>query len=127
MAQIKVIDVYLRDWMVRGEFVEDTQYYNTVWFVCADLEDGRTLIHNVSFEDVGSDLYTRFEGLDAAKRLAKRVEDAGSINEEHWYFHDFFSHSLESRMDIEAEYEQSARCNIDGFDAYNPWFSGGHL
>jgi hypothetical protein len=125
MSRIKVINVYISDWVVEGEFIEDTQYFDTILFVCADLEDGRTLVHNVSFRDSGSAMRWSKDGLEAAKRLAQRVEEVGSINEDHWYFHDFFSHSLESRLGIEAEYENHARHGR--FDEMtSPWFAEGH-
>ena len=121
MSRIKVIDTYVRDWVYEGEFVEDTQYFDTVYFVMADLEDGRTLCHEVSFSDRNDS-----EAQDNACRLAQRVLDNGYINEDHWYFHDFFSHSLENRLGIEAQYEAHARHGR--FDEMSsPWFASGHV
>lgn len=126
MSRINIRNVYISDWVVEGEFHEDTQYFDTILFVCADLEDGRTLVHNVSFKDSGSALRWSRDGMEAAKRLAQRVEDRGWIDEDHWYFHDFFSHSLESRLGIEAEYENYARHGMVD-QMTNPWFAGGHV
>lgn len=116
MLALQVLSVYIVDWVVRGEFYEDIQYYDSIWFVMVELNDGRTLCHEVSFRGDKKE----------AQRLATRVETAGSINEKHWYFHDFFSRSLESRFSIEAQYENLARNNMLQFSNSNPYYSGGH-
>jgi len=116
MFALQVLSVYLTDWVIKGEFHEDTQYYDTIWFVMVDLNDGRTLCHEVSFRD----------DMEAAQRLAQRVEAAGTINEDHWYFHDFFSRSLESRLMVEAGYEDLARKGLSHMSDNNPWYSEGH-
>lgn len=120
----KVINSYVVDWVVRGEFHEDTQYFDTIYFVMVELEDGRTMCQNHSFND-RDDYREEVSAKDQACRLVARVEDRGYINEDHWYFHDFFSHSLEARLDIEAEYENYARHGqMDQMT--NQWFAGGH-
>jgi hypothetical protein len=100
MSRINVVATYVRNWVFEGEFIEDTQYFDTVYLVLADLEDGRTVCHNVSFNDRDEPRGSN-EARNRACKLAEAVERAGSIDEEHWYFHDFFSHSLERRLEIE--------------------------
>lgn len=111
---IGVQNVYIRDWVVQGEFIEDTQYFDTIYFVMVDLEDGRTLCHNRSFANE----------LHCASSLAQRVEAFGFINEDHWYEHEFFSLSLEERLSVDAVYEDAARNNVEL--PYSCWFSEGH-
>lgn len=124
MSRANVTSVYIRDWVVEGEFHEDTQYFDTILFVCAELEDGRTLVHNVSFNDSGTALRWSQDGVEEAERLASRVEARGWIDEDHWYFHEFFSRTLQDRLNIEAQYEDYARKGIEA--PSNVWFEGGH-
>lgn len=118
---MEILAVYLVNWIVEGAWVEDTQYYDTVWFVMVDLPDGRTLCHNHSFVDHGRNR----DGFEAAQRLALRVEACGSINEEFWYFHEFFSNSLQSRLAIEAHHEKLHRDNRAS-ESKSFYYSGGH-
>jgi len=118
---MEILCVYLVNWIVAGEFIEDTQYYDTIWFVMVDLPDGRTLCHNHSFMDRGRNT----DGFGAAQRLAQRIEDYGSINEEFWYFHEFFSHSLESRLAIDAHHENLHR-NNRASESHSFYYTEGH-
>lgn len=112
----EVLSVYVQHWLAEGEFVEDTQTFDIIYFVCAELADGRTLVHDVSF--IGEP--------ERAEYLVKRVEAAGHINEEYWYVHDFFSRSLQERLDVEFYYEDAHRRSQQDSITYSPYYSEGH-
>lgn len=114
MTEIR--SAWVQHWVVEGDIVEGTQTFDIIYFVCAELVDGRTLVHDVSF------ICER----DRAEYLAERVEAAGHINEEYWYFHDFFSRSLEERLAQEFYYEDAHRRGQQDSVVYNPYYFEGH-
>lgn len=113
-AALNVIAAYLVNWVVRGEFHVDTQYYDTIWFVMVELADGRHLCHNVSFNIK-----------EEAQTLASRVESRGVIDEQYWYEHEFFSKTLEERLTEEAHHENLFHTGR-GEESNSRWFSAGH-
>lgn len=112
----RVKSVYTVDWVVAGDFIEDTQYYDTIWFVMVETVAGDVLCHETSFVNA--------EGFAAAKKLCGRIEAAGEINEDHWYVHEFFSKTIQERFAAEYEYEYAARNGAEL--PHNMYYSGGH-
>ena len=101
----KVIDVEVVSWTVEGEYHEDTQYYIDQFFVIANCEGGERYVHEVVFFDE-HDLSNAHARVD---QFIQRVEARGVINLKHWGFHEYFSLSLEQKMNAEAEMEDHAR------------------
>jgi hypothetical protein len=109
--KLKVANVQIVDWQFQGEWCEDHYKVVTSYMVLAELkvpyrgEDGeepfaiRALVHDIGFPD----------DLEGAKRLAARVEKAGVIDNKYWFFHEFFSRTLEQRLNEEAYHEDMHR------------------
>lgn len=94
----KVLDVVVNDWVHEGEYHEDTQYFDRTFAVTAHCDDG-TYVHECAFLNDPAE----------ANRLADRVQARGVINLKHWGFHEFFSLSLEERLNEEAYHEDMHR------------------
>jgi len=111
----KVKDVMLADWVVEGEFHEDTQYYDTIYYVIAEDELGERWVHRCKFLN---------EDVEYATRLLDRVKARGVIDLLHWEFDEFFSLTLEQRLTEEAFHEDMHR---RGHGEYSKGvFSSGH-
>jgi hypothetical protein len=112
LRQVK--DVMVSDWMIEGEFHEDTQYYNFLYYVVVEDDAGERWVHHVIFQN----------DLNGAEALATKVKECGVINLKHWGFHEFFSLSLEERLNQEAAHEDMHR---RGHGEYSTGiYSGGH-
>ena len=101
----KVESVETVEWVVEGEYHEDTQYFVNQYYVIANCEGGERYVHEVVFAnpDDLEDTHARLA------RFIDRVEERGVINLKHWGFHDYFSLTLEEKMNAEAEMEDHAR------------------
>jgi hypothetical protein len=101
----KVVDIETLEWVVEGEYHEDTQYFVNQYYVLAVCEGGERYVHEQVF----------FNELDLGQakadlqRFVERVEARGYINLKHWSFHEYFSLTLEQKWDVEAEMEDHAR------------------
>ena len=111
---MNVTNVVVVDWEVKGEYHEDTYYPSFAYHVLADFADGSRLAHEVTFVD----------DPEGAERLAARVEAAGEADPEHWDFHDFFSRSLENRLDMEAMHEDFHRRGYGELVPDHLWATG---
>jgi hypothetical protein len=110
----EVKDVQVTDWVFEGEFHEDTQYFDTVYYVVAEDDAGERWVHEVAFPN----------DPQGAARLASRVLFAGKLNLKHWGFHEFFSLTLEQRLGEEAYHEDMHRRGYGHLS--NGVFAGGH-
>jgi len=110
----KVNDVTVGDWVSEGEYHEDTQYFDTTYAVTAHCDDG-IYVHECAF----------LNNPAGANALADRVEAHGVINLKHWGFHEFFSLTLEQRLNEEAYHEELHRSGCSQYS--NGVFSGGHV
>ena len=101
----KVISVETIEWVVEGEYVEDTQYLVNLYYILANCEGGERYVHEVVFSDP-DDLQA---ALAKVERFVNRVEARGVINLAHWGFHEYFSLTLEQKWDAEFRIEQAAQ------------------
>jgi hypothetical protein len=109
----KVNDVTIGDWVHEGEWIEDTRYDDITYAVTAHTDDGIWVHENAFMNDEAG-----------AKRLAARVEARGVICLKHWGFHEFFSLTLEQRLNEESYHEDMHRKGFGHLS--NGVFSGGH-
>lgn len=116
-----VKNVRVVDWEVEGEYHEDTYYPTIVYYVVAEIAGG-VVQHGRRYEAMVS--IHSFTDPERAEALARRVEAAGRINPDHWYIHDFFSLSLEARLNEEAHHEELHRKGYGHLS--NGVFSSGH-
>jgi len=115
----EVANVQVLDWEVEGTFHVDTYYQAFDYYVVVEDVSGERWVHEVVFSgrpelvETPEDCYLSrgsvYEAQEAAAKLAKRVENSGYINLAHWGFHEYFSLSLEQRLNQEAEYEDMHR------------------
>lgn len=113
-ALLDVVSAYVVSWLYEGEWMEDTQRIDERFFVVAQCGDGGTYVHEVTF----------FNDPKGADRLAKRVEERGIVDMQHWGFHEYFSLTLEQRWEQESYHENLHR-HGRGHES-NGWFSAGH-
>jgi hypothetical protein len=119
MNTVNVKDVQVLDWEVDGTFHVDCYYQAFDYYVVVEDTNGDRWVHEVVFDgrpelvETPEDCYLSRGNMDAAKEaattLAFRVATRGFINLSHWDFHEFFSLTLEERMDQEYEREQMER------------------
>jgi len=119
-----VLDVYTGDWMVEGEWIVDVQTYDLLVFVLVDTPHG-TFAHNRTFKlpdwHNGDDTYDSREDV---QRLIDRITAKGEVDLDHWYFHDFFSRSLEDRLNNEALLEDCVRKGTIPSDELPRYYGG---
>ena len=102
----KISDVYLRDWVVAGPFYIDTQYYDLHVYVVAHTDD-EILVHERTFVlPIGNGYREDYDDPEVIEAFVKRIQKEGTIDKEHWYFHEFFSRTLEEKLQIEAAREK---------------------
>ena len=115
----KVANVQVLDWEVEGTFHVDTYYQAFDYYVVVEDDCGERWVHEVVFSgrpelvETPEDCYLSrgsvYEAQEEANKLAARVEARGNINLKHWGFHEYFSLSLEQKLNQEAEYEEMYR------------------
>ena len=115
----KVVDVEVPSWTEEGEYHEDTQYYIDYIYVVATCDTGEKFVHEVVFSN---ETYSKEAG-DRANRLADRVMERGYINLKHWGFHEYFSLTLEQKLNQEAIYEDMHRKGY-GHEVTSPFWGG---
>lgn len=117
---IKKGSVQVFDWVLEtGQYVNEDTYRNDVQnLVAVEVEaaDGSAvrLVHTHTF----------LNDPKGAERMARRVEERGFIDSNHWGHHGYLSLSMEERAHEEWVAEQHARMGIS--DQYNGPCAGGH-
>ena len=94
----EVKDIQVIEWEVEGTFHIDTYYSAFNYYILVEDTSGERWVH----EHV-------FANSDKAANFARKVENSGYINLTHWGFHEYFSLSLEQKLNQEAEYEDMHR------------------
>ena len=134
--ELKVKDVQVVSWDHEGAWVEDHQSIIRCYMVLVKVEGGyrgddgdwdwgyEGLVHDVYFPDGDLDGNVDLDAPDKAEALAIRIRNAGVINSEHFHIHDFFSLSLEQRLNEEAHHEDLHRRGHGHLS--NGVFSSGH-
>ena len=99
-SNIRKVDyAELIEWEVAGEFHIDQYYPSFDYYILVEDDTGDRWVHEVVFHDEK----------ESAQALATRIEYSGFINLTHWGFHDYFSLSLEQKLNAEAGMEALAR------------------
>jgi hypothetical protein len=110
--KLKVANVQVVSWQVEGMWCEDHYKPYNIFMVVAEIEGGykgfSALVHEVRFPELRGDDWQP-EAEARAEALAARIARVGLIDDSHWCVDEFFSLSLEQRLNEEAYHEDMHR------------------